>query len=639
MRDPDPIPWTVLIVLLAACLLAPAAHAATFTGAMSGTWWNAGRGGEGQLINFESAGARNVAFVAYFTYDDQRRATWLVGSADFQADAPSITVPLVRGSGARFGANFQSTEVVTAPAGTATLEFVSCREMRLRYSGEVTFSVTLTRTIGPLVGDASCPPATAAPTPSATDQQLRTLIEREGLRGDAGAGRVIPGIDAPLAQLGKRLFFSKALSADLDVACASCHHPRFGGGDALALSIGADAVDPDVVGPGRRLQDNTIAVARNANSYFNSALFDSGLFWDSRIESLAKDARRNGAGGGIRTPDSPFGSADPKAGPNLVAAQARFPIVGAAEMRGKGFAGLDDEQVRAHVAARLGNYGSGAGQLAPSAWLPQFRAGFGSTAGAEALITFDNIMIAIAEYERSALFVDSPWARYVRGDLSAISEDAKAGALVFYKRVDEGGAACSQCHKGDFFTDEKHHVLGFPQVGPGAGDANADDLGRERESGSPHDRYRHRTPSLLNVDLTAPYGHAGAYASLEAVFSHYVVPEQTVNDFLRRRPWCSIAPFDTTANCTGAAAVVSTNTNAALSRMTAVRLSSPTDAMPVVDVFEVPAAAIPQMTRFLQSLTDPCLLDRACYGRWIPTPAEAPDAHQLNARSASGAVL
>jgi cytochrome c peroxidase len=45
------------------------------------------------------------------------------------------------------------------------------------------------------------------------------------------------------------------------------------------------------------------------------------------------------------------------------------------------------------------------------------------------------------------------------------------------------------------------------------------------------------------------------------------------------------------------------------------------------------------MVAFLTSLTDPCLKDRACFGRWIPAPSEAPDGHQLDAVDASGAPL
>ena len=44
-----------------------------------------------------------------------------------------------------------------------------------------------------------------------TDQALRAQIAAHGLTGNPMAGRTIPAPDSPLAQLGARLFFSKAL--------------------------------------------------------------------------------------------------------------------------------------------------------------------------------------------------------------------------------------------------------------------------------------------------------------------------------------------------------------------------------------------------------------------------------------------
>src|SRR6186713_3105897 len=102
------------------------AVAQSFTGAMSGSWWDASRGGEGQFITFESTGTRNVVYLAYFTYTADGRPTWHVGNADYPSNATSISIPLVTGSGARFGSAFNTTDVRIAPTGTATLEFVSC---------------------------------------------------------------------------------------------------------------------------------------------------------------------------------------------------------------------------------------------------------------------------------------------------------------------------------------------------------------------------------------------------------------------------------------------------------------------------------------------------------------------------------
>jgi len=49
-------------------------------------------------------------------------------------------------------------------------------------------------------------------------------------------------------------------------------------------------------------------------------------------------------------------------------------------------------------------------------------------------------------------------------------------------------------------------------------------FGRERLTGDPADRYRFRTPSLRNVALTVPWGHTGAFATLEAVVQHHLDP-------------------------------------------------------------------------------------------------------------------
>lgn len=155
-----------LAFLLLSLLATFQVSAQTFTGAMSGSWWDARRAGEGQFVTFETVNGRNIAYVAYFTYTPDGRATWHVGNADYAAGATRITIPLVVGSGARFGAAFASADVSIASAGTATLEFVSCTRMRMRHSAIADVELDLTRLVGPLAG-AACgemPPPAASLT-------------------------------------------------------------------------------------------------------------------------------------------------------------------------------------------------------------------------------------------------------------------------------------------------------------------------------------------------------------------------------------------------------------------------------------------------------------------------------------------
>ncbi|NJN46218.1 MAG: hypothetical protein HC808_06790 [Candidatus Competibacteraceae bacterium] len=102
-------------------------------------------------------------------------------------------------------------------------------------------------------------------------------------------------------------------------------------------------------------------------------------------------------------------------------------------MRGFVFeAGNNNAAARAHLQARIGDYGIGTGELPVNFWLEQFRIAFNDPAGTpEALITYRNIALAIAEYERSQIFVETPWKAYVEGDDTAISRSAKRGGVLF----------------------------------------------------------------------------------------------------------------------------------------------------------------------------------------------------------------
>ena len=586
---------------------------------LSGSWWDPERSGEGSFLAFERAADGLRAALFYFTYDASGEPRWLVGSVLVEADTDRFDVPLITGRGGRFGPSFDAGEVVLSEAGYARVELDGCDSTFIRFSTEVNFAVSTQRAMGPPDGLSCERPAPAA---SPSDLALRPLLAEFGLTGDPAAGRELPGIDAPLAQLGKLLFFSRTLSAAGDVACATCHHPALGGADGLAVSVGTPAEQPEIVGPGRLPADGILRIGRNANTFFNSGLFEAGLFWDSRVERLED--------GGIATPDSAPGTADPAAGDSLLAAQARFPVLAPAEMLGDGFPGLAGDAVRQHLAARLGDYGTGAGSLPPSDWLRRFRAAFGSDSDAESLIRFDTIAQALAAYQRSALFVDSAWARYVRGNNAAVSEQAKAGALVFLRDIDEGGAQCVQCHRGDLFTDEKHHVLAFPQVGPGLDAERGEDGGRGAVSGIEIERFAFRTPGLLNVALTAPYGHSGAYRTLEQVINHYRSPAGAVSNLLVARSWCRIAPFDADPDCAAAEPQARARSREAMDQMQQVRQRDPDNALPALPA-TLPFTAQEQLAAFLRTLTDPCLLDRSCFGRWIPRPEEAPDDFQLEA--------
>ncbi len=460
------------------------------------------------------------------------------------------------------------------------------------------------------------------------DAALVGLAESHGMDGDPLNGRTPPDIRDPLAQLGRDLFFSKALSGDLDTACASCHHPMLGGGDALSLPVGVHAEIPDLLGPGRfhsgslagaagMAFDGGPTVPRNSPTTFNVALWERVLFHDGRVERLPD--------GGIRTPDTGYGIADPRiSGASLVDAQARFPVTSPEEMRAHFAAGQHNDQVREALVGRL------VSQTLPNTWLESFQRAFQSTADAANLITVDNIAIAIAAYEESQVFVDTPWTRYLSGDRDAISTAAKRGAELFLRPISEGGAQCASCHAGDSFSDERFHVIAMPQIGRGKEDGltGDDDFGRFRETGEPEDRYAFRTPSLINVAVTGPYGHAGAYESLEETVRHHLDPAEALRN------------YDFTLGQLRQSAVQSlnarTNTLFALEQWETLRSSGSSLLQPV----QLSDEQVADLLEFLHALTDPCVLDRDCLAPWIPSDDSVdPDHLRLHAVDVAGWTL
>lgn len=454
------------------------------------------------------------------------------------------------------------------------------------------------------------------------DKTLLELAQRNGLNGQPESAQPIPPATAPLVILGRQLFFTKSLGGGFDVACASCHHPALGGGDELSLSIGIDAVDPDIVGPMRRHIKDRPRVPRNAPTTFNVAFWQTAMFWDGRVERLAE---------GFRTPESPYGVADPQAGDELVAVQSRFPMASVEEMRTRKFEqGAESQAVRNHLAARLGGYGVGLRELKTNAWLAAFRQGFNSMADAESLVTEQHIAEALSAYQRSQQFTQTPWRAYLSGDKTALSAQQKQGAILFFRTTDEGGADCASCHRGDFFTDEQYHRLGVPQIGHGKHNTNKDDFGRSRETRDDANRYQFRTPSLLNVTATGPYMHNGAYDDLAMAIRHHLAPEATVKAYWQAGGYCQLDQFTAIAECASLYPQSELNSQRAL----AYALNQPSQASEYWQRLPAAAktpAAVQALVAFMAALTDPCVFDDECLEAWLPPPGPGPDGMQLNA--------
>ncbi|WP_093916599.1 cytochrome-c peroxidase [Sulfitobacter marinus] len=325
------------------------------------------------------------------------------------------------------------------------------------------------------------------------------------------------------ALLGQLLFYDPILSGNKNIACATCHHPKFATSDGVALGIGEGGIG---LGPARRGDPDNMPpdrIPRNSPALFNLGASEfTVMFHDGRIE--VDDTTRSG----FRTPlddDMLDGFA------SLLSAQTMFPVLSPDEMAGQE---LENDVSKAVRQGLITGQGGAWDILARRvAALPDYAQRF--------LAVYDHIdspdQIAFTDISNAiSVFVAHEWRSdtsvfdaYLRDHETAYPVDAARGMTLFY-----GDAGCSNCHAGPFQTDHKFHPMGAPQLGPGkaaAFETHVHDLGRNRVTGDPADTFAFRTPSLRNVMQTGPWGHAGAHSKIDEFIGDHLDPRAAADRF------------------------------------------------------------------------------------------------------------
>ncbi|HXS00870.1 MAG TPA: cytochrome c peroxidase, partial [Pyrinomonadaceae bacterium] len=117
--------------------------------------------------------------------------------------------------------------------------------------------------------------------------------------------------------------------------------------------------------------------------------------------------------------------------------------------------------------------------------------------------TPENMMQAIAAYERTIISGDTAWDRWKAGDNTAISMSAYRGWNIFQ------AIRCNNCHDGVLFTDQQYHNIGIGM------DQKEPDPGRGKVTNKPEDTGAFKTPTLRDIARSAPYFHDGSAKTLE----------------------------------------------------------------------------------------------------------------------------
>jgi cytochrome c peroxidase len=124
-------------------------------------------------------------------------------------------------------------------------------------------------------------------------------------------------------------------------------------------------------------------------------------------------------------------------------------------------------------------------------------------------ITFDNFAIAVAEFE-GTLATPAAFDSFLDGAVNMLDDQQKEGLSLFIE------TGCIVCHIGPGLGGNMMQRFGLVH-GPYweyTGSENQD-LGKAEITGLESDQHIFKTPSLRNIEKTAPYFHDGSIESLE----------------------------------------------------------------------------------------------------------------------------
>jgi len=242
-----------------------------------------------------------------------------------------------------------------------------------------------------------------------------------------------------IVALGKALYFDPRLSVDGDMSCNTCHDVQ---------NFGVDVREVDGARARTSLGHGGKPGARNSPTVFNAAI-QFVQFWDGRAADVEEQAK-----GPVLNPD-----------------EMAMPDAAAVE---KVLAGIPE-------------------------YAPLFDKAFPT---AEKKLSFDNVALAIAAYERR-LMTPSKFDAFLNGDLAALDQKQLLGLQTY---MDVG---CTTCHTGSGLGGTMFQKLGSVKPYETA------DMGRFEVTKQEADKKVFKVPVLRNITKTGPYLHDGSLATLE----------------------------------------------------------------------------------------------------------------------------
>lgn len=298
--------------------------------------------------------------------------------------------------------------------------------------------------------------------------------------------------------LGKNLFHETAFGTEgkfeitkEEFSCASCHHAGAGFQSGIAQGIGEGGQGFGFIGEARR-----------RNQLCDPTLCD--------VQPLRSPTVLNGAYQPLMLWSGQFGATDQNEG-----TEDQWTPDTPKAINSLGFEGLETQAIAGLKVHRLA---IDEDAVIEHNYKADFDAAFPDTPMGErySLVTAG---LAIAAYERTIMANEAPFQRYIKGDLNALTDYQKMGAILFF-----GKANCNSCHTGPALNKMEFHALGMNEFNPNEVTHYLPEdparFGRFAFTKNEEDRYKFKTPQLYNLKDLSFLGHGASFHSIQEVIEY-----------------------------------------------------------------------------------------------------------------------
>lgn len=316
-------------------------------------------------------------------------------------------------------------------------------------------------------------------------------------------------ISAAKVQLGKMLFHEtfigqnpKKTESIGTYSCASCHHVKAGFQACLPQGLGEGGIGFGINGEGRH-RDNSYSDADldvqpiRSPSALNIA-YQTNILWNGQF----------GATGVNVGTESSWTAGTPK------------------EKNFLGFEGTETQAIAGQDVHRLLVTNDVLSSI--QEYLQLFEDAFPDEPQNQRINKI-NAGLSIAAYERTLLANKAPFQKWLRGDLNALTESQKRGAILFFSK-----AECYSCHNGPALNAMDFYALGMNDLNDGnygnvfnVSDTKPENKGRGGFTNRAEDMYKFKVPQLYNLKNSPFYGHGASFTNIRQVveYKNNAVPQ------------------------------------------------------------------------------------------------------------------